>query len=69
MSCSNTKSYQNLISFSSQTCKNSREDSKLYKSLTAFDVIKLGFQYLHKQKKVEKNSMTLVVNLLYTSYN
>ena len=45
-----------------------REDLRLYKSLTAFDVIKLGFWYLHKQKKVEKNAMTLVVNLLYISY-
>jgi hypothetical protein len=45
-----------------------REDFRLYKSLTPFDVIKLGFWYLHKMKKVEKNAMTLVVNLLYTSY-
>ena len=45
-----------------------RENFRLYKSLTAFDVIKLGFWYLNKQKKVEKNAMTLVVNLLYNSY-
>jgi hypothetical protein len=48
--------------------RNIREDFRLFKSLTAFDVIKLGFWYLHKQKKVEKNAMTLVVNLLYISY-
>ncbi len=47
---------------------NVREDFRLYKSLTAFDVLKLGFWYLHKQKKVEKNAITLVVTLLYTSY-
>ncbi len=48
--------------------RNVREDFRLYRSLTAFDVLKLGFWNLHKQKKVEKNAMTLVVTLLYTSY-
>ena len=48
--------------------RNIREERRLYSSLTAFDVIKLGFWYLHKAKKVDKNAMTLLVNLLYPSY-
>ena len=41
---------------------------KLYDSLTALDVIKLGFWHLNKQKKADNSLANSVVGLLYNCY-